>query len=56
MGDRLVILKIKDKKSLIIELLVSIERDKMIVIIMLFIGLLTEIKSRFNRFNLIIKK
>ena len=56
MVDELVILEMGGEKSLIIKLLVSIERDKMIVGIVPFISLLMEIKDWFDLLNLIVNK
>jgi superfamily II DNA helicase RecQ len=55
-GDGLVILETGGGKSLIIELPASMERDKTTVVIVPFVGLLTEMKSRFGRLNLIVEE
>ena len=43
-------------KSLVIELPASMERDKTTVVIVPFVGLLTEMKSRFSRLNLVVEE
>jgi len=53
-GDGLVVLETGGGKSLIIELPASMERDKMTVVIVPFVGLLMEMKSRFGRLNLVV--
>jgi hypothetical protein len=50
-GDGLVILETGGGKSLIIELPVSMERNKMTVVIVPFVGLLMEMKSRFGHLS-----
>ena len=55
-GDGLVILETGGGKSLVIELPASMERDKTTVVIVPFVGLLTEMKSRFSRLNLVVEE
>lgn len=55
-GDGLVILETGGGKSLIIELPASMERNKTTVVIVPFVGLLVEMKSRFGRLNLVVEE
>ena len=55
-GDGLIVLETGGGKSLIIELPTSMEKDKTTAVIVPFVGLLTEMKDRFRRLNLIVEE